>query len=120
MYHCKNCKKEFEFEESPFDLKCKLNPELAQKETWDKSDWEAPIGFCDCGGIIEAGVLPNKFCQIAGKHGFWSRALGVNPNQIQDELKRHPDWKFSKDGKLWVKGFTDQKKKAKELGYLVG
>lgn len=52
--------------------------------------------------------------------GFYSRALGVHPSQIQDEMKRHPDWKFDPKGRLWCNGYRDQCKKAKELGYQVG
>ena len=52
--------------------------------------------------------------------GFWSSSMGVGPDQVADELTRHPDWRFDSEGKLWVENYADQKKKAKELGFEIG
>ena len=53
--------------------------------------------------------------------GFFSSAMGVHPNQIADELKNpnRKEWKFDKEGRLWIENWADQKRKAKELGMLV-
>lgn len=67
--------------------------------------------------FIPQDYKPKK--QYRKSDGFFSSAMGVHPNQVADELTRHPNWKFNNEGQLWIENWSDQKKKAKALGMLV-
>jgi len=49
---------------------------------------------------------------------FFSSTMGVHPDQIADEVRRHPDWKFDKEGRLEICGLADQRQKIRELGMI--
>lgn len=42
--------------------------------------------------------------------------MGVHPDQVPDEKRLHPNWKYHDDGRLWVENRQDQKSKVKALG----
>lgn len=56
--------------------------------------------------------------KTATQSGFWSNTMGVHPNQVAGEMKRHPDWKFNKAGQLWINNLKDQRQKVKALGMI--
>ena len=85
----------------------------------DKPDGISPK--CDCGYkltlkriICGDKVRSRKSC------GFWSKVMGVHPNQVEGEKQIRPDWQFNEKGEVWIENYQDQKVKAKELGMVVG
>jgi hypothetical protein len=53
-----------------------------------------------------------------GEHERVSLALGVNPEQIPQALKIHPDAKFDKRGNMILKNRTEKKQRLKERGWV--
>lgn len=112
------------------DLKCALNPDLAEKAPWDEVDWDRPIGVCTCEkGFIEPGILPIK-CNLTtpGDYNFVSTSLAINPSQAAAHKKLYPDVDIHANGSLEFKsvrshdkyldktGFVKQPKKEKPRG----
>jgi hypothetical protein len=105
MLHCPDCKKEFEFSDG-----------LPEHHFNDKDKVIFDV-FCNCGGRLEAGFSSGKFSRNStGQNTYYSKALGVHPSQIKDEMTRHPSWRFRGDGALEVRGYADQRNKLKQLG----
>ena len=75
------------------------------------------LGVCPvCGGeskkIYSAGMRRH-----AEGTEIWSKAMGVNPDQIPQMKKLYPDHEYHPEtGDLRIRGFQDQKRKARELG----
>jgi hypothetical protein len=79
------------------------------------------LPVCECGGIMRRDFTAMPSSQKSGEGaGKFSSSLGVHPDQVADEISRHSDWKFDREGRLYTRNFADYKRKAKELGYLVG
>lgn len=51
-------------------------------------------------------------------HPRWSEAMGVNPDQIPEAMRRFPGSTYDSEGRLLVKNRADKKKKMKERGYI--
>jgi len=79
------------------------------------------LPVCDCGGIMRRDFTAIPSSQKSGEGpGKYSSSMGVHPDQVNDEMKRHPGWKFDKEGRLHTRNFADYKRKARELGFSVG
>ena len=51
---------------------------------------------------------------------IWSKAFGINPDQIPEMMKRFPGDEYNPvTGAMRVKGFQHQKKVAKRLGMVI-
>ena len=81
---------------------------------YEKTTRDKKCSFCD-------GKAKRIFTTSTGggdgssgaNNGYWDTAMGVGVEQIPDEMKRHPDWKFhGGTGDLWVENPKDQKKKS--------
>lgn len=46
-----------------------------------------------------------------------SLAMGVNPDQIEDAMKRYPGSRYDKNGGLLIRNRTEKKQRMRERGY---
>jgi putative FmdB family regulatory protein len=73
----------------------------------------------------ECGAESRRIFTVGGRrHGecreIWSKAMGINPNQIAEMKERFPHHEYHPvTGDLKVKGYEHQKQLAKELGMAI-
>ena len=74
---------------------------------------------CSCGNpafrdveeeLKERGKLHNP----EGDHPRWSWALAINPNQIKEAMKVHPDAVFNSKGQMLIKNRVEKLRRMKE------
>ncbi len=58
----------------------------------------------------------SAFDETTKEHVRWSNAMGCNPKQIPEMMKKYPGSSYSPDGKLEIIGRKDKLKKLKERG----
>ena len=98
-YRCKKCN-------NLFNVHCFVSERNKTKE-------------CSCGNLAfrdveeelkERGKLHNP----EGDHPRWSWALAINPNQIKEAMKVHPDAVFNEHGQMLIRNRKEKKQRMAE------
>ena len=48
----------------------------------------------------------------------WSWALGINPNQIKEAMKKHPGAVFNEKGQMLIRNRQEKKQRMREAGMI--
>ena len=99
-----------------YTFKCwECSNEFSLSDTEYLSSAKCPKCGCGCSWISITYGNRHRGRQ-AEPSGYYSNTMGVHPDQVAEERKLHPNWKFHDDGRLWVDNLQDQRKKVKALG----
>ena len=90
---------------------CKKEQELFRSV----DDRDLPVLCDECGFVCKRVFAPSSQ-KHAECQGFWSNTMGTSIEQLPEERRAHPNWKFGNDGRVWIPNLKEQRKMAKSLG----
>jgi hypothetical protein len=109
--HCKSCRTEWQSQEY-------MCPDF-------DSSGRIILVQCDCGGVIEAGFLPDNIfiADIMGggrqfESTHWSEAMAISPSQIEAHKKLWPDVPVRPDGVVGFNSVQQQDKYMQDTGFV--
>lgn len=70
-----------------------------------------------CGKSCEMVLVSGKHAGMDYDQPVLSDAMGVHPDQLAAERKRHPDLNFTDDGRVILRNHYERKKVMKRLGF---
>ena len=103
-----------------YDFKCEISEcNHIIEELFPMSDCPSYILCSECGNrayrIISSGSRKH-----AESSEMWSKAFGINPDQITEMKRRFPDDEYHPvTGAMKIKGYQHQQKVAKRLGMII-
>ena len=99
-----------------YTFKCwDCNKEFGLSDTKLLNTVECPDCGCGCSWIrIVYGDKQRG--RHAEPEGFWSNTMGTSIEQLPEERRAHPNWKFGDDGRVWIPNLKEQRKMVRELG----
>ena len=77
---------------------------------------------CTCGGKalrnLQLEQAQGNVDGLMKDNPRWSWALGINPNQIKEAMKKHPNAVFNSKGQMLIRNRQEKKQRMKEAKFI--